>query len=482
MAVRYYSMGKNWEKIAGLYAGEHGKNMLEQAPEVFVELREYIQKPIWDKHIMALLNYLYFLALRETKEKFMPEYEAALHAIVNSEKWNSDRLVAGEMKVILSVVQFNDLEKMNRSLGEACRLLGSRTSVLSGGSLLTYGTTCMTVLYYRESGTLAKVVQMEKEYAKYYMQLTKGGRSDWDTFFDAEYAMLTGDMATAGRLAERVFEQASFRKQTCVIISCYYILLRSFIFEGNTEKFKTVMRNMDEKMDSVADPVLRADMELAKGYMYACLGETENIPEWLRNFKLKDCSRQIRSSRSGCMTYGKILIKEKNWEMLEVIGDQMLEPYQETKHLRSEVVGYIYKAIAKYRMGQEETAAVYLQEAAVLAEPDDLKIPFLENGTEIEPLIDRLENPMFLNNMKPAMEKYQRGVACFDAGEKKKLPVLTKRELELMEYVKAGCRNAQIAEEMHIAQVTVEKNLTSIYRKLQVKNRTAAIKKLDELE
>ena len=59
--------------------------------------------------------------------------------------------------------------------------------------------------------------------------------------------------------------------------------------------------------------------------------------------------------------------------------------------------------------------------------------------------------------------------------------LLTKREAELMEYVRAGLRNAEIGEKMHIAQVTVEKNLTSIYRKLGVKNRTAAIRMLDEL-
>ena len=482
MAVRYYSMAGNWEKIAGLYAGEHGKKILEQAPEIFEELRESLQKPIWDRHIMALLNYLYFLALRESKEKFMPGYEAVAHEIQNNVKWSEDRRVAGEMKVILSVVQFNDLEKMTQSLEEACGLLASQTSFMLNGSLLTYGTTCMTVLYYRQSGTLKHIIQKEKEYAKYYMQLTKSSRSDWDTFFEAEYAMLTGDMQGAYQYARKALEQAAFRKQTCIMISCYYIMMRSLIFEGNTAKFEKEMQEMKEKLESVADMVLRTDMELVEGYMYACLGKTEEIPAWLRNFKLEDCNRQIRSSRAGCMTYGKILIAEKKWELLEMIGDQMLEPYESMQHIQSEVVGYLYKAIAKNRMGQEEAAAVYLKEAVRLSEPDDLKIPFIENGKELEPMLDKFGDCAFIQNMQQAIEQYQNGVSCFDRTEKQNARTLTKRERELMEYVKAGYRNAQIAKEMHIAQVTVEKNLTSIYRKLQVKNRTAAIKKLDELE
>ena len=482
MAVRYYSMGKNWEKIAGLYAGEHGKKLLAQAPEIFEELREPLNEHIWNRDIRALLNYLYFLAMRDAKETFIPKYEAIEHAIKTSEKWSRDSRVAAEMKVILSAVQYNDLEKMKQSIEEAQRLLAPQTSFVLDGSLLTYGTTCMTVLYYRESGTLKQIIQMEKEYAKYYMQLTKGGRSDWDTFFDAEYAMLTGDLREAYTYAGKALEQAEFRKQTCIMISCYYIRMRSLIYEGNTAEFEKMMQEMKEKLESVADMVLRTDMELVEGYMYACLGRTNQVPAWLRNFKLEDCSRQIRSSRSGCMTYGKILIAEEKWEMLELIGEQMLEPYQSIQQIQSQVAGSVYKAIAKSRMGQKEAAAACLKEAVALAEPDDLKIPFIENGKEIKPIMDELENCAFLSNMKEAMEQYEKGVACFTVTQGQKTPLLTKRERELMEYVKAGYRNAQIAKEMHIAQVTVEKNLTSVYRKLQVKNRTTAIKKLDELE
>ena len=480
MAVRYYSMGKNWEKIASLYAGKHGKKILEQAPEIFVELKESLQEQVWNQHIMALLNYLYFLALRDSREKFLSQYATVVNAIQNSAKWSKDNRVAGEMKVIQATVQFNDLEKMKQSLGEACELLASQTSLLLDGSLLTYGTTCMTVLYYKESGTLKHIVEMEKEYARYYMQLTRGGSADWAVFFDAEYAMLTGDMAGAYCYARKAMEQASFREQTCILISCYYIMLRSLIFEGNRTEFEKSLEEMKEKLESVADMELRIDIELVEGYMYACLGRIEQVPAWLRNFKLEDCSRQIRSSRAGCMTYGKILIAEEKWELLELIGEQMLETYQSTQHIQSQVVGCLYKVIAKDRMGQEG-AEGYLKEAIRLAEPDNLQIPFLENGKEIEPIVEKIGDCPFIQKLQPAMEQYQRGVRCFAVAEKPKAPVLTRREQELMEYVKAGYRNAQIAEEMHIAQVTVEKNLTSIYRKLQVKNRTAAIKKMDEL-
>lgn len=98
------------------------------------------------------------------------------------------------------------------------------------------------------------------------------------------------------------------------------------------------------------------------------------------------------------------------------------------------------------------------------------------------PLLNSAEPGPFLASILPQARQYEKGVRAFGEKEEAKKPILTKRERELMEYVKEGCRNAEIGEKMHIAQVTVEKNLTSIYRKLEVTNRTAAIKRLEELE
>ena len=187
------------------------------------------------------------------------------------------------------------------------------------------------------------------------------------------------------------------------------------------------------------------------------------------------------------MTYGRLLCSEKNWEHLDIVGDEMLVPYANTVHIFPIIVGYIYKAIAKYNMGQERLAADYLTKAVQYAQKDKLIIPFIENGQELEPVMRSLMPNEFLGKIIAQVVQYEegkksiKGVGAGSLENGKKTALLTKREAELMEYVKAGCRNAEIGEKMHIAQVTVEKNLTSIYRKLGVKNRTAAIRMLDDM-
>lgn len=486
-AVRYYIKACNWESIARLYSGEHGRYILEQAPELFEEVRNLIWKPIWDDYIMGLLNYLYFLTQRESAEKVLQLYNQMFENIKNNAKWKDNKKIYGEMMVIRSMLEFNSIEKMNISLKKACEYLKYNTSALLGNSLLTYGTTCMTLLYHNEVGQLKRTIQLEKEYAKSYMHLTKGGLEGWDEFFDAEYAMITGDIDKAYELAGRVCVQNKLRNQTCIVISCYYMMLRCILYHGDVKDFDKKMSELNELIENVNNPVLVIDIELIKGYIYACLGMRDMMPEWIVDFKLENCSRAIRNIRSGCMSYGKLMIFDKNWQMLDMIGEQMSVPYEATSHISVIITANIYKAIAKYNMGYKSIAIDYMQEAINVAEKDNIRIPFIENAADIKPIILSMKKNSFFEKIKPQAIEYEKGVlkilnsknkANIDVKSDK--PLFTKRERELIGYLKQGLKNREISQKMYIAQVTVEKNLTNIYRKLGVANRTSAIAKIEK--
>jgi DNA-binding NarL/FixJ family response regulator len=55
-------------------------------------------------------------------------------------------------------------------------------------------------------------------------------------------------------------------------------------------------------------------------------------------------------------------------------------------------------------------------------------------------------------------------------------PTLSKREVEVMELVLEGCRNKEIADALSISQETVRVHLRTIFAKLDVHDRTAAVK------
>ncbi len=55
-------------------------------------------------------------------------------------------------------------------------------------------------------------------------------------------------------------------------------------------------------------------------------------------------------------------------------------------------------------------------------------------------------------------------------------PTLSKREVEVLELVLDGCRNKEIADALSISQETVRVHLRTIFSKLGVHDRTAAVK------
>lgn len=489
-AVKYYKKSGNSSRIARLYAGADGKRLIEQAPELFEDVKDFIWQDIWNDNLMAWLNYLYCRILTDGAVTVEKLYENTVKQVSESTRWKTDDKIHAELLVLKSIIQFNDIEAMNASMKTAVDLLGYGTSDILGNSLLTYGTTCMTLLYYNRSGDLKRIIAGEKVYAGYFMNLTKGVLEGWDEFFDAEYALMLGNFEKAYEYAARVYKRTELRHQSCLMISCYYIMLKCLISFGKKEQFYGKLDEMKEQFSQVVDPLLIIDTELVQGYMFACLGMRERMPDWLADFRLENCSRAIRNIRSGCMTYGRLLCSEKNWEHLDIVGDEMLVPYANTVHIFPMIVGYIYKAIAKYNMGQKVLAADYLKKAVNYAEKDAVVIPFIENGSELMPIIQELMPDEFLSHIIEQSEQYEKGKYLITGGStddgglesQAGAGILTRREAELMEYVREGLRNAEIGEKMHIAQVTVEKNLTSIYRKLGVKNRTAAIRMLDELQ
>ena len=63
----------------------------------------------------------------------------------------------------------------------------------------------------------------------------------------------------------------------------------------------------------------------------------------------------------------------------------------------------------------------------------------------------------------------------------KKLFRLTKREIEIIYHIIDGEKNAEIAKNLFISEMTVKNHIHSIFQKVQVKNRTSLIRKILEI-
>jgi len=178
------------------------------------------------------------------------------------------------------------------------------------------------------------------------------------------------------------------------------------------------------------------------------------------------------------------VLLQKNYIKLEVLCEGMLQIFSMFNNLLGFLHTYILDAVAKYNLYGIESAKAAMLQAADIGRADNIILPFAEYGVHIMDILKALHNDEkgdeYISRLISAAEQYSTGMERFKE-EKISAPSLTKREREVLKLVAEGKTNREIGAELFIAEITVGKNITSIYQKLGVTGRPSAVKKAIEL-
>jgi LuxR family maltose regulon positive regulatory protein len=143
------------------------------------------------------------------------------------------------------------------------------------------------------------------------------------------------------------------------------------------------------------------------------------------------------------------------------------------------------EAVAKYNLYGKEKAEEVLLSAIDIGRADQIVLLFAEYGINILKLLKVLEkdlgNDEYLSKLVKCTEQYVANQKSVNSAHSAHL-LLTKREKEILVLITDGKTNREIATTLFIAEVTVRKTITSIYRKLDATGRAAAVKKAIELK
>jgi LuxR family transcriptional regulator, maltose regulon positive regulatory protein len=161
----------------------------------------------------------------------------------------------------------------------------------------------------------------------------------------------------------------------------------------------------------------------------------------------------------------------------------------------------IIKVVTVARLGQEAEAARYLADAVRRAQPEGVRVYFQVWGPEAEwsgtmrKIMAKIADREVRDYLSPLVEEDgQNGLhsliqshgGCITADPSltpsKRIDRLTEREAEVLELLSQGMSYQQIGEKLFVSMATVKTHLQRIYRKLEVKNRTAAIRAAGEVD
>jgi LuxR family maltose regulon positive regulatory protein len=165
--------------------------------------------------------------------------------------------------------------------------------------------------------------------------------------------------------------------------------------------------------------------------------------------------------------------------------DRLLEAAEVGGRIGSLIEILILQALAHEAWGDRSSALVSLERVLSLAEPERYIHIFVIEGPPMVQLLREAQNhdtaPEYVRVLLEAFPRTQSEQTDLKTPGSGLIEPLSEREIDVLELIAAGHKYHEIAEQLVISINTVRHHTKNIYSKLEVNNRTQAIKKANDL-
>jgi len=235
-------------------------------------------------------------------------------------------------------------------------------------------------------------------------------------------------------------------------------------------------------------------VEYAKVKLWLAQGDLQAANHWAASQEERLSSDNIAEFENELIYISLVrvmLVFNKNDEAMRLLSH--LEKNSQNGGRKGRLLEImLLKALGLQKMENTKKASIALTESLTLAEPEGYVRIFLDEGQPMQMLLAQwLEN-----NKSDSLEKYAKLLLSqFDAetylaeaAQEKYSPAsnliepLSQRELEVLNLMALGLTNKKIAEQLIVAPGTIKAHAASIYRKLDVANRTEAVARARQLD
>ncbi|GAB6110146.1 helix-turn-helix transcriptional regulator [Fusibacter bizertensis] len=486
-AMHFFYLCRQFEMLIQTIEADKSNSFNGDNKNLLVEFMESCPMAIKFKYPLALLIYAMHLFTFNLLANFEKCCEDILQSIEMNTTLSDSRKseLLGEFELMISFTEFNDIQRMVTHHKVACDMLMKPTSIYDTNSRWTFGSFSVLYMFYRESGKLEQHVNDLIEAMPYYNRLTEGHGSGGDLLFEAERFFYMGDFESAEISVQKALLKAQNKSEIEMIMCAEFLQLRLSLMKGDFKALKHRLSNMKKNVQYRSDNFFVHMLELCEGYIYGLLGHADKISERLSDGDLTKTRLMFPAHGLINMVYERALLLQG--EYLKLLGS--IEAHMNIATFFPNVLAVIhieiYQAAAFEKIGRFNEALHHIKEALYLAMPDQLIMPFVENGDVINPLLIKCANEglyqteierifsyydVFSKTVKDINRLY------FDSEK----PKLSKREYEIAALAAEGLTNKEISEKLYISQNTIKTQLKAIFEKLEINSRVLLKKALSE--
>jgi LuxR family transcriptional regulator, maltose regulon positive regulatory protein len=460
--------------------------VLDTSAAAIVELFEQVPEEARLRHPIAYITYADFYLtdvdmegggrLLDKIEKHFRSDPDTPHAM--------KRRIFGEITLARSFLFFNDIRKINAYHLKAHDLLEGRSAIANKEMMFTFGSPHCLYLFYREKGDLLEVTEFSAQAIRPYLELSNGCGAGFEHLIRAEYCLETGTLDQVEHYVQKAIHKAHASDQSLIIICANFALARQLAAVGRLMEARAILNELQITVAEINNPIFDNTMDLCAGYLGGILADKQSFAPWLKDGDMKHSDIFYQGLAFNYLVHAKFVLLEENYSKLELLCEELHQLFSIFNNQLGYVHAHLLDAIARNRLYGPEEAKEALRPALVIGRADSLILPFAEYGLYIGDLLRAMqrENPTdrYLNRLAEAAARYRAELRRHGEGGITAL-FITKREKEILALIVAGKTNRQIAASLYLAEVTVKKSITAIYRKLGASGRAEAVRKALEL-
>lgn len=299
-----------------------------------------------------------------------------------------------------------------------------------------------------------------------------------------------GDLETAQHFADTGL---TLSKQTIYSTNQYHLAVvtaRIQIGISNFDSALTLLRETEQDNQQKSTFVYYT-IPAMRAYILLLQGNLDIALNWAKETGLSATDQLSFRHEFRHLTLARILIALYREQQIDTAIDeaeQLLESLlnlaQDEGRTDSIIEILILQSIAYMEHGNKTIAFNTIQQALKLAEPEGYVQVFVDEGEPMRQLLSMCllqgGDTLYIPHLLQAFNQDDDEPAISDPNQLLIEP-LSHRELDVLKLISDGYTNQAIADELFIALSTVKKHVNNIYGKLNVANRTQAVKCASEL-
>ncbi|MBP1925325.1 LuxR family maltose regulon positive regulatory protein [Sedimentibacter acidaminivorans] len=474
-----------------LFLGEDYISMLKELerPSLYIKANDRpmmfyyfnsIPKTDKDNHPIAYLKFILMFIITGDKKlgiELLKQFENEMP--YKNYKEQEELEIRAAIHLIKVFLSFNNLELMLQHTDSVLNLLKGNASIISSHQgPFSFGSPHLTYIYYKESGSFKKIAEMPLEK---YAKASGGAGLGSEALCSAEYALETGDFNQVEVNALRTIYQARPKNQTSMVVCATFTIARLYLYQNKYQEALQMLNDLNDEVSSNIESILLNTYDLCLGYIYACTGDYEKIPSWIKKGDMSMNSLLMQGAVFSYVVYGKALILSKKWSKSEALCETFNSYFSIFNNQLGFLHNYIHLSIAVFKRGNIEKSIIWLKKALFIGQADNIVMPFAENGCNLLPILK------YFNKCDEIDMEYisKLTLLCTNYSDIISKPsfhnnLLTSRETEILKLIAKGMSRSEISKKLFISTATVRTHIQNIYIKLEVNKKSDALSKASQ--